>query len=159
MASALDSHALGGTATMPPAAALALSTDGPMTSHDAQPSYAEDLSPHDTASSTMSPSSVHSPPYWLNSGHQRTVSSLSADSVLPAGAITLRDNETSEHDDRNNACWARGVVVDDYTIVNGSATNIGAFVVWIIKVETLSVSAVPRGSCIARELTVRREAT
>ncbi|POR34975.1 PX domain-containing protein YPT35 [Tolypocladium paradoxum] len=94
-------------------------------------------------SSTLSPSSVASPPYWLNSRahtHQRSASSLSADSVLPAGAITLRDNDTSEHDDRNAACWAKSVEIVDYTTVNGSATSIGAFVVWTVRVETLTGS-------------------
>jgi hypothetical protein len=42
--------------------------------------------------------------------------------------------------DRNRACWARSVQVTDYVMVNGGTTNIGAFVVWNIKVETLSVS-------------------
>lgn len=112
-----------------------------MTTLDTQHMNNEAASPQDTASSTMSPSSINSPPYWPNSGgHQRTISSFSVESVLPAGAITLRDNETSEHDDRNSACWARGVEVVGHTVVNGSATNIGAFVVWIIRVETLSVS-------------------
>lgn len=93
-------------------------------------------------SSTLSPSSVTSPPYWVNSGaqtHQRSASSLSADSVLPAGAITLRDNDTAEHDDRNAACWAKSVEIVDYTTVNGGATSFGAFVVWTVRVETLSV--------------------
>lgn len=92
------------------------------------------------ASPTLSQGSVSSPPYWKHaSGHQRNLSNLSTDSFVPSGAITLRDNETNEHNDRNNACWAKSVEVKDHTIVNGSATNIGAFVVWIIRVETLSV--------------------
>ncbi|KAL2143564.1 hypothetical protein VTI28DRAFT_10350 [Corynascus sepedonium] len=135
------------------------------------------------------------PPYWSNSrlleqqqqqqqkqqrnelrpsisGHARAVSSASAESVLPPGAITLQDNEREGDDDcdnlgeggsggrgdrngrypggrrsnssevygrdRNRACWARSVQVTDYVMVNGSTTNIGAFVVWIIKVETLN---------------------
>ncbi|KAF5005731.1 hypothetical protein FDECE_7852 [Fusarium decemcellulare] len=114
---------------------------------------------HDTAASAISPSSVTSPPYWLNvHGHQRSVSNMSAESVLPAGAITLRDNEASEHDDRNNACWAKSVEIVSYTIVNGSATNIGAFVVWNIRVETLNtfpgfeaaVPALPPKSVISK---------
>ncbi|KAM0441195.1 hypothetical protein ACHAPT_000501 [Fusarium lateritium] len=93
------------------------------------------------AASTVSPSSITSPPYWLNvHGHQRSASNMSAESVLPAGAITLRDNEASEHDDRNNACWAKSVEIVSYTVVNGSTTNIGAFVVWNIRVETLNGS-------------------
>ncbi|KAF4463634.1 sorting nexin [Fusarium albosuccineum] len=114
---------------------------------------------HDTAASAISPISVTSPPYWLNvHGHQRSVSNMSAESVLPAGAITLRDNEASEHDDRNNACWAKSVEIVSYTIVNGSATNIGAFVVWNIRVETLNtfpgfeaaVPALPPKSVISK---------
>lgn len=80
-----------------------------------------------------------SPPYWVVSG-ARNASSLSVDSGSPPGAITLRDNDTGEHSDRNDACWAKSVEVVDYTVVNGSATNIGAFVVWNVRVETLNVS-------------------
>ncbi|PHH88183.1 hypothetical protein CDD83_7873 [Cordyceps sp. RAO-2017] len=86
------------------------------------------------------PAVVTSPPYWTLSGGRRSASNLSVESVPPAGAITLRDNETSEHSDRNDACWARSVEIVDYTVVNGSATNIGAFVVWNVRVETLNGS-------------------
>ncbi|KAF4124910.1 PX protein [Geosmithia morbida] len=90
-------------------------------------------------------SAVTTPPYWTanksdNNGHQRTPSNQSSDS-LPAGAITLRDNETLEDDDRNTACWARSVEIVDHIVVGGSTiSNIGAFVVWIIRVETLTGS-------------------
>ncbi|RKU44642.1 PX domain-containing protein ypt35, partial [Coniochaeta pulveracea] len=102
-------------------------------------------------SSALSP--VISPPYWrINygnsapgsdnqprppNGHSRTES---VESVLPVGAITLQDNESSvlQARDRNAACWAKSVEITNYIIVNGSATNFGAFVVWNIKVETLS---------------------
>lgn len=94
-----------------------------------------------TTSPVTSPSSIMSPPYWMNSyGHQRSVSNMSTESVLLAGAITMRDNETDVRNDRNNACWAKSVQITDYVIVNSSATNIGAFVVWNIRVETLNVS-------------------
>ena len=103
------------------------------------------------ASSELTSPSVISPPYWTHShsqGHARTVSNVSSESVLPAGAITLQDNETDEGPqsrnfvgrDRNRGCWAKSVQVKDYVSVNGSTTNIGAFVVWNIRVETLSVS-------------------
>ncbi|KAK5634919.1 hypothetical protein RRF57_010631 [Xylaria bambusicola] len=93
-------------------------------------------------------SPISSPPYWMarssqdhSSGHGRNVSSASVDSLVTAGlGITLQDNENSSTDDRGSACWAKSVEVTDYVIVNGSATNIGAFVVWNIRVETLSVS-------------------
>ncbi|KAI8959846.1 Phox-like protein [Daldinia sp. FL1419] len=84
---------------------------------------------------------VTSPPYWINdhTNYARGMASVSVES-LPAGGITLRDNETNSLDDRGNACWARSVEITDYVTVNGSATNIGAFVVWNIRVETLNGS-------------------
>lgn len=98
----------------------------------------------DEGTDLLSPSSTAStiPPYWhtpQTNHHKRSSSNMSADS-LPAGAITLQDNEEDDDNDRNNACWAKSVEIVDYTVVNGSATNIGAFVVWIIKVETLTGS-------------------
>ena len=108
-----------------------------------------------TTSREISP--ITSPPYWQlshangsrpnSNSHNRTPS---AESVLPPGAITLQDNEDVYSDvgtrgdvsgrDRNRACWAKSVEVVNHVVVNGSATNIGAFVVWNIRVETLSVS-------------------
>ncbi|KZZ90221.1 sorting nexin-like protein [Moelleriella libera RCEF 2490] len=88
------------------------------------------------ASSASSNISVTSPPYWMTTAHRQR--NASSDSILPAGAITLQDNDTSEHDDRNNACWARSVDIVDHVVVNGGARSIGAFVVWNIRVETLS---------------------
>ncbi|KID94423.1 sorting nexin-like protein, partial [Metarhizium majus ARSEF 297] len=113
-------------------------------SHKAQTLDDDDHVPQDTEdmmSSTPSNSSVASPPYWMNAhAHQRNTSNVSVESVLPAGAIILQDNDTSEHQDRNNACWAKSVEVVNYTVVNGGATSVGAFVVWNVRVETLSGS-------------------
>ncbi|ETS81973.1 hypothetical protein PFICI_06975 [Pestalotiopsis fici W106-1] len=85
-------------------------------------------------------SPVTSPPYWYQSHptHARSPSRASEESMV--GAIVMRDNENSSFDERNHACWAKSVEITDYVIVNGSATNIGAFVVWNIRVETLSGS-------------------
>ncbi|KAI0446527.1 Phox homologous domain-containing protein [Xylaria telfairii] len=104
----------------------------------------------ETNSNAQSPiiSPITSPPYWTArnsqdhpSGHGRTVSSVSAESLIPAGlGITLQDNENSSTDDRGSACWAKSVEVTDYVIVNGSTMNIGAFIVWNIRVEMLSGS-------------------
>ncbi|OTB04474.1 hypothetical protein M426DRAFT_320827 [Hypoxylon sp. CI-4A] len=86
-------------------------------------------------------SPVASPPYWINNhfGHTRGSSTASTESIV-TGGITLRDNESSEHDERGRACWAKSVEITDHVTVNGSTTNIGAFVVWNIRVETLSGS-------------------
>ncbi|KAI1827834.1 Phox homologous domain-containing protein [Xylaria intraflava] len=102
---------------------------------------------NDNQQSTVT-SPVAFPPYWtaLNcrnypSGHGRTHSNISTASLIPGGlGITLRDNESSSADDRGCACWAKSVELTDYVTVNGSKTNIGAFVVWNIRVETLNGS-------------------
>lgn len=118
-------------------------------------------------SAVTSPASITSPPYWAHgNGHRRNISSLSAESLLPIGAITMRDNEASGRDERNKACWAKSVEISNHVVVNGSATNIGAFVVWNIRVETLQVC---RLLCAARKrllfasenrvLTLSREAS
>lgn len=57
----------------------------------------------------------------------------------PQRQRTSEETRTSYGRDRNKACWAKSVEVTNYVIVNGSATNIGAFVVWNIRVQTLSV--------------------
>ncbi|KAM7196132.1 Phox homologous domain containing protein [Naviculisporaceae sp. PSN 640] len=122
----------------------------------------------DASSETVTSPSVTSPPYWMlvhgrpdegrpgrpgtggGTRHYRAVSNASVDSVIP-NAITLRDNECEDDDDRpdsgglygrdrNRACWAKSVQIVDSVLVNGSATNIGAFVVWNIRVETLNGS-------------------
>jgi len=111
-----------------------------------------DLSDDGSDSGTVTSPSVASPPYWSAQasgpkGHHRALSNMSAESVLPPGAITLQDNEYDDGPDgsnvhgrdRNRACWARSVQVKDYVLVNGSTTNLGAFVVWNIRVETLNV--------------------
>jgi hypothetical protein len=109
----------------------------------------DDDLPQHMVSSTLSNSSVTAPPYWMHGNtHQRNISNVSTESILPAGAITLQDNETSEHNDRNNACWARSVEIVDYTVVNGGATSVGAFVVWNVRVETLNVGLVPFSSAM-----------
>ncbi|KAL7949695.1 Phox homologous domain-containing protein [Trichoderma barbatum] len=101
----------------------------------------EDEALRNALSATTSPSSITSPPpYWPHaSSHQRTISSMSAESILPVGAIRLFDRDTND-DDRNSACWAKSVEITDYILVNGSNTNIGAFVVWNVRVETLNGS-------------------
>lgn len=135
--------------------------------NDGNDNGSETSIPSDAASDQVISPSVSIPPYWSHSqaqqqnqlhprtpGHARAVSSASAESVLPPGAITLQDNEREDEDeptgrrsnsselygrDRNRACWARSVQVTDHVLVNGSTTNIGAFVVWNIRVETLNV--------------------
>jgi hypothetical protein len=102
---------------------------------------------NDSASSPASPfhnalSPITSPPYWVQS-HGRTTSNISIDSMRDA--IVLQDNENG---DKNEACWAKSVVIDDHVVVNGSRGGIGAFVVWNITVETLTVSVLEDVICL-----------
>ncbi|KAM3086104.1 hypothetical protein ACMFMG_000243 [Clarireedia jacksonii] len=92
------------------------------------------LHPVDHANDSPSTSPTTSPPYW-HQPHQRSVSNMSIESVAHTG-ITLQDN-TDGDDSKNEACWAKSVYIEDHVVVNGSKTNIGAFVVWNITVETL----------------------
>ncbi|KAM3435676.1 hypothetical protein NHJ13734_005431 [Beauveria thailandica] len=90
-----------------------------------------------------SPAVSMPPPYWQNMPSRgRAASVQSSDSSgRPTGAILLLDHEADDDaQDRNNACWARSVEIVDYTVVNGGATSIGAFVVWNVRVETLQGS-------------------
>ncbi|CAD6442092.1 681c12d5-9941-4553-b8b0-a262f3ceb2f8 [Sclerotinia trifoliorum] len=116
--------------------------------------------PNPNESPSTSPISATIPPYWQQS-QARPLSYVSIDSIHPSG-ITLQDN-TADGDeegdangrDKNEACWARSVVIEDYVVVNGSGIGgmakmgkglgigggigggIGAFVVWNVRVDTL----------------------
>ena len=76
------------------------------------------------------------PPYWQ---HQRSVSHLSQISVDRPRPITLRDR-TESLSSTNGALWAKSISIEDYVIVSGNLTGIGAYVVWTCKVQTLDVS-------------------
>ena len=75
------------------------------------------------------------PPYW---SHRRYESYASIANTKPA-PITLEDHTDglSEH---SGSCWAKGVTIDSYVIVDGTVPNVGKFVVWNCKIDTLDVS-------------------
>ncbi|EDU46095.1 PX domain containing protein [Pyrenophora tritici-repentis] len=78
---------------------------------------------------------VVSPPYWQQQ-HQRHsyLSTYSADGHPTP--ISLEDH-TDEGSDHCKVLWAKGVTIDDYVVVSGSAPGLGAYVVWNCTVETL----------------------
>lgn len=82
-----------------------------------------------------------SPPYWTHS-HARSFSNISVESV-PPGAITLLDNTEGSAPgyDKQSHCWAKGVHIDDFVVINGSSllNGLGSFVVWNVAIETLNV--------------------
>lgn len=84
-------------------------------------------------------SSAVVPPYWQR--HQRSASyhsNCSADNGRRT-PIGLEDH-TDDGSEQCKALWAKGVTIDDYVVVSGSAPGIGAYVVWNCTVETLDVS-------------------
>ncbi|PBP21036.1 Phox-like protein [Diplocarpon rosae] len=111
------------------------STDG-VINKSTKASLSTTRTPHPGIGDGNSPltSPIASPPYWIQS-HQRSLSNISVESFAD-GAITLQDN-TDDGDSRNKACWARSVYITDFIIINGSKTQIGAFVVWNINVDIL----------------------
>ncbi|KAH0562459.1 hypothetical protein GP486_002851 [Trichoglossum hirsutum] len=72
------------------------------------------------------------PPYWKD---HRTDSD-SASENLPPTLITLEDH-TEEPSDKSTALWAKSVAIQDYVVVSGSRTGVGAYVVWNCTVDTL----------------------
>ncbi|KAF2132778.1 PX-domain-containing protein [Dothidotthia symphoricarpi CBS 119687] len=76
------------------------------------------------------------PPYWQR--HERNasrLSSYSSDNGRPT-PIALEDH-TEEGSDQLNVLWCKGVTIDDYVVVSGTAKGLGAYVVWNCTVETL----------------------
>lgn len=82
------------------------------------------------------------PPYWK---HARDASRTSLDSTLKPTPITLEDH-TGSDSDRSGALWAKSVTIDDYVLVKGNRTGLGAYVVWNCKVQTLDVRTLPPGA-------------
>ena len=90
---------------------------------------------------------VVSPPYWkLQHQHQHQhqhqrdsyLSTYSADGHPTPISLEDHTDEGSEH---CKVLWAKGVTIDDYVVVSGSAPGLGAYVVWNCTVETLDVSS------------------
>jgi hypothetical protein len=88
------------------------------------------------------------PPYWQrHERHASRMSSYSTDNGHPT-PISLEDH-TDEGSDQCRVLWAKGVTIDDYVVVSGTAPGLGAYVVWNCTVETLDVSC-PRAAFILR---------
>lgn len=83
------------------------------------------------------------PPYW---SHRRYESYASIETTKPA-PITLEDHTEGllEH---TGVCWAKGVSIDSYVIIDGTVPNVGRFVVWNCRIDTLDVSLLSHGLSI-----------
>jgi hypothetical protein len=79
------------------------------------------------------------PPYWQrHERHASYLSTYSAENGRPT-PIGLEDH-TDEGTDHFKVLWAKGVTIDDYVVVGGTAPGLGSYVVWNCTVETLDVS-------------------
>lgn len=101
---------------------------------------------HNSASASAEDSKLEaqsyptSPPYWLRSHSGTQSTTLSIERPPP---ITLKDNTGTDNEDSAQAyrqLWARSITIDDYVVIRGNSAGIGAYVVWICKVETLDGS-------------------
>lgn len=81
----------------------------------------------------------HTPPYWNRRNRSvSNVSYISINAPTRRPPILLEDH-TEAHHESNNGLWARGVKINDYHVVSGSAIGAGSYVVWHCLVETLEV--------------------
>lgn len=93
------------------------------------------------------------PPYWRQH-HQRDFSRSSLTSVdtgpSSKPAITLEDHTADPNSETSRGLWAKSVTIEDHVVVTGM-TGVGAYVVWICKIQTLDVRISdnhPQGSLI-----------
>lgn len=105
-------------------------------------------SPYPSATSRPERNSIV-PPFWnrdqrtaedRNSNNKNGAASAETIVVRPP-PIQLEDH-TDETSEQCKALWAKGVTIDDYVVVSGTAPGVGSYVVWNCTVETLDVSAV-----------------
>ena len=91
--------------------------------------------PEEVSGAESSPSLI--PPYW---SHRRYESYSSVKNTRPP-PITLEDH-TEEPSEQSGALWAKSITIDDHVLLSGTLPNVGSFVVWNCKIETLDVSLV-----------------
>jgi hypothetical protein len=78
------------------------------------------------------------PPYWQR--HERNGSRMSSYTSDGRPTPIALEDHTDETSDQCRVLWAKGVTIDDYVVVSGTAPGLGAYVVWNCTVETLHVS-------------------
>lgn len=78
------------------------------------------------------------PPYWRHHRNASRASQTSIDTAISKPAITLEDHTEDPNSDTSRGLWAKSVTIDDHVVVHGK-TGVGAYVVWICKIEMLEV--------------------
>jgi hypothetical protein len=99
-----------------------------------------------TASSNVNASSTKErpisgvvPPYWRHSRALSRASQTSTDTGPGGPVITLEDHTEDPNSDTSRGLWAKSVTIDDHVVVEGK-TGVGAYVVWICRIQMLEVS-------------------
>ena len=95
---------------------------------------------HEPGDAAQTSTKSLTPPYW---SHRRYESYASIKNIKPA-PITLEDHTEEDLSEHIRSCWARGVAIDSYVVVDGTVPNLGRFVVWNCKIDTLDVSTQSR---------------
>jgi hypothetical protein len=86
------------------------------------------------------------PPYWRHP-HQRNFSRSSLTPSVDTGrsakpAITLEDHTADPNSETSRGLWAKSVTIEDHVVVAGM-TGVGAYVVWVCRIQTLDVRIDP----------------
>ncbi|KAK2745013.1 PX domain-containing protein ypt35 [Onygenales sp. PD_40] len=92
--------------------------------------------PSTAHSSELAQSPTVIPPYWRHYRNASQASQTSLESTPRRSLIRLEDHTEDPTDETNKGLWARSVTIDDYIIVKGRS-GIGAYVVWICRIQTL----------------------
>ncbi|KAI5293278.1 PX domain-containing protein ypt35, partial [Ascosphaera atra] len=90
--------------------------------------------PHDEVDADLA-RSPSSPLFWSQQRHRRTVSGASSTDGQP-GLIRLEDHTEDRSAESNRGVWAKSVSIDDNVVVKGK-TGVGAYTVWICRIQTL----------------------
>ncbi|PGH33437.1 hypothetical protein GX50_03744 [[Emmonsia] crescens] len=123
------------------AAAAATTTVEPSSLSLTHASDSDEEPPPWTMSPTSTPTTTSTsgviPPYWQHYRNVSQASQTSLDAAPRRSLIRLEDHTEDPANDASKGLWARSVTIDDYIVVRGSKSGIGAYVVWICNIQTL----------------------
>ncbi|OJD15526.1 hypothetical protein AJ78_04222 [Emergomyces pasteurianus Ep9510] len=83
------------------------------------------------STTTSSSKPCVTPPYWSHYRNISQASQTSLDAAPRRSLIRLEDHTEDPTNESSKGLWARSVTIDDYIVVKGGKSGIGAYVVWI----------------------------
>lgn len=78
------------------------------------------------------------PPWWRHSRKYSRASNSSVDTFSRKPTISLEDHTQDPDSPTSRGLWAKSVAIDDHVVVQGK-TGVGAYTVWVCKIQTLDV--------------------